>query len=356
MEGQEFGVVFVHLGTEHPPTLQAFSSYLQETSYYPHRFLITDKKNSDLRFEGEVITTSEISQAGKSLLRSKPYYRKVASGYWLNAFERLFALRAIAENPHLPSGPIIHLESDVMPLFDATDIEFLRTNFSRTAVPRFSETLGIGSIVFFPNVQELISTLDALEKLAIDNRNQIRNDMELLGMALNRGLLMELPSHPSDYDKVLYRSNGEHKVLFDGAALGQFLFGQDPFHQSGLRVSGFINPSYALRTKIESIRWGIQFNKGQSELIACFNEDKFKVANIHVHSKEVLPPLSSNSKRWKRAIDEANGKVERLHELSNITSPHSKKLNLWLRIQIARSNGLNQALHRCLLRFFNRMR
>ena len=343
-------MVFVHLGQGAPPTLEAFSKLPRIDNSNLRRVLITDRLSTQLKFDGEVIIWKEISQASNALLKKRRYYLKLADGYWLNTFERIFALRALANLQASASVPIIHLESDVMPLFNLTDIDFLSRNFLDVAIPRFSERRGIGSFMFSPNIQKLTSTLDKLEALAIENYEWLENDMELLGLALNKGLMMELPSHPSDYEARTYTLQKNHKVLFDGAALGQYLFGQDPFHQSGLRVSGFKNPSYFLRAKINSMFWQIELNQEETNLIVDFDKVRYKVANIHIHSKEVLPPLSVSSKRWKRAIDEANGNVLRIQERSMHTSPHSKKPNLWVRFEIAKTKGIKFAIVRYFIK------
>jgi hypothetical protein len=336
--------VFVHLGSFFPPTLNQFSQLPTNLKKKIRTILISDCSTSSLQFSGEIIVHKDLSKASKALLKRRPFYSKLASGYWLNTFERIFALRALVDLPTISSIPIIHLESDVMPLFNLSDIDFLSSNFSKVALPRFSETRGIGSFIFSPNIQVLMSTLEELEVLAIRNSEWLENDMELLGLGLKEGLIMELPSHPSDYSSERYTSQRNQRILFDGAALGQYLFGQDPFHQSGLRYSGFKNSAYFSRTNINSMRWGIESKEKEARLIVEFDEIPFKVANIHIHSKEVLPPLSASSERWQRAIDEANGKVVRIQESITDTSPHLRKPNLWVRFQIAKTKGLKIAL------------
>jgi hypothetical protein len=344
MSQYKCALVFVHLGRETPSTLEAFSGNSSNKSDSFLKILVTDKINNQIKFDGEVIIWKELSSASKALLMKRNYYSKIASGYWLNTFERIFALRALFTLPTISSLPVIHLESDVLPLFNSSDVDFLSNNFSKVAIPRFSETRGIGSFVFSPNIQVLTSTLDELEVLAISNSNWLENDMELLGLGLKEGLLMELPSHPSDYRSRSFTSQGNHRILFDGAALGQYLFGQDPFHQSGLRYSGFKNPPYFSRTNIDSMRWGIESNSEETMLIVEFDKVPYKVANVHVHSKEVLPPLSADSKRWQRAIDEANGRVVRIQERATEISPHLEKPSLWIRFEIAKTRGLKSAV------------
>jgi hypothetical protein len=344
VEQYKFVVVYVHLGVGFPPTLDAFSKFSNVKNDNSLRILITDNEKLGAKFDGQTIVIEGRSQASNYLLKERGYYKKLASGYWINTFERIFALRALGKLPEISSLPIIHLESDVAPLFNLEDVRFLEYNFTNVAVPRFSKLLGIGSFIFTPNVEKLISVVNSLEELAIKNIDWLENDMQLLGIALNQELILELPSHPSDYFKRKYNSVNDYKLIFDGAALGQYLFGQDPFHQSGQRYSGFKNPAYSERTNLEAIKWKLGIDNQESRLIMELDSIQFKVANLHVHSKEVLPPFSVNNARWIRAIEEANGVTDRKREHTTELSPHSKRPNIWLRLQIAKSNGFWRAL------------
>ena len=344
MKQYQFAIVFVHLGLEISPTLEAFSKACIDVHGKVRRILITDHPSAPVNFDGEIVVTTEKSLASGAMLKKRGYYSKLASGYWLNTFERIFALRALKHLPNISSLPIIHLESDVLPLFDSIDVDFIFRNFPNVAIPRFSETLGIGSFIFSPNTEELFSVLDKLETLAIQNVEWMENDMQLLGLALNEGIVSELPSHPSDYFEKAFNSIKGDRLLFDGAALGQYLFGQDPFHQSGFRYSGFKNPAYVARTDIDSMKWKVESDTEGSRLVVEVDKIRYKIANLHIHSKEILPPLSLHSERWDRAIQEANGVITRTQESTTEVSPHSKKPNLMVRLQIAKSKGLRVAI------------
>ena len=209
---------------------------------------------------------------------------------------------------------------------------------------------GIGSIVFSPNLQELENGLNNLEYLMKRNSKVINNDMELLGFGLNEGVIQELPSHPSQYNSGEFKFPDGKRFLFDGAAFGQYLFGQDPFHQENYRVSGYRNPGYCAKTKIEDFTFAITNQDGQPNLIGEFHKQKYVIANLHIHSKELLPELSSTNTRWKRAIDEANGTSARLSEFVEEISPHAQIPALLTRIQIAYKNGIFKALISFLLR------
>ena len=192
--------------------------------------------------------------------------------------------------------------------------------------------------------------MNNLEYLMKRNSKVINNDMELLGFGLNEGVIQELPSHPSQYNSGEFKFPDGKRFLFDGAAFGQYLFGQDPFHQENYRVSGYRNPGYCAKTKIEDFTFAITNQDGQPNLIGEFHKQKYVIANLHIHSKELLPELSSTNTRWKRAIDEANGTSARSSEFVEEISPHAQIPALLTRIQIAYKNGIFKALISFLLR------
>ena len=193
-------LVYVQLGTYYPKTLGLFAKHAEVYSPYLERILVTDNVLKTEWPSGKVIVTAKKSESSNDLLKQHPYYKELTKSYWLNTFERLFALRCLAESALIENLPIIHLESDVLPFITSETISFLNSNFTTLSVPRHDEMRGIGSIVFSPNLQELENGLNNLEYLMKRNSKVINNDMDLLGFGLNEGVIQELPSHPGQYD------------------------------------------------------------------------------------------------------------------------------------------------------------
>jgi hypothetical protein len=343
-------LVYVQLGKYEPKTLDLFANHARLYSPNVEMILITDNLFNVEWPLSNVIVNTKKSEASIDLLRHHPYYKTLSESYWLNTFDRLFALSCLTESALIENLPIIHLESDVLPFITSETISFLNSNFTTLSVPKHDEMRGIGSIVFSPNLQELEKGLNNLEYLMKRNSKVINNDMELLGFALNEGIIQELPSHPSQYDSGDFKCPDGKRFLFDGAAFGQYLFGQDPFHQGNYRVSGYRNPGYCAKTNIEDFTFSITNQDGQPNLIGEFHKQKYVIANLHIHSKELLPELSSTNTRWMRAIGEANGTSARLSEYVEEVSPHAQIPALLTRIQIARKNGVFKALVSLLLR------
>lgn len=348
IKDEPFILVFVHFGPETPDTLATFARAGLNRNKFAIPILISERYRPELDFPGETILYKSFSEASKRFKRVNRHYTTMASGYWAHTFDRIFALSALKDRFPDFGVPVVHLESDVLPLFDKEELAFLKESFDGVAVPRYSQSRGIGSILYSPSISKLRTTLERLNELALEKMDFLENDMQLLGQALNSGLIQELPSHPSDHFGFMPDTTLRHMPLFDGAALGQYLFGRDPFHQHGLMISGFVNPEYAERTDVTDFVWRCDPKEDYVDLVIGTRSGTFKVSNLHVHSKELLPELSDNSERWVRAIREANHEQMRISEVSRAISPHSRNATPYERILIARRKGFWRTAYRYL--------
>jgi hypothetical protein len=171
--------------------------------------------------------------------------------------------------------------------------------------------------------------------------------MQLLGKMLDKGFISELPSGRTPYDREdLYW--GDLKVLFDGAAVGQYLFGQDPLHTNNRRVSGYQNPHHPI--DFQRTYWGISNIESQSFITFNFENSSYVIATAHVHSKEIIPNLELDSAFWTRCIDEANRITERHIGEVVVDVIHSGKINFIDRLRIAKKNGLIKTIKRKLFK------
>jgi hypothetical protein len=85
----------------------------------------------------------------------------------------------------------------------------------------------------------------------------------------------------------------QFQSIFDAAAFGQYLGGQDPIHQNS--GPGFINESCVFNPARFSIQWE-KDAQGRWIPMAAFQETTFPINNLHIHSKR-LGAFSSLSKQ-----------------------------------------------------------
>lgn len=310
----ETTLVFVHLGPAVPPILNVSAGHAQ--TFYPSATvaLITDSPQLHQEFPGEIIKYSRRAEDAwlDRLERRFPEKALDTGGYWIKTLERLFALSSIRELKR--SGPILQIESDVFCAVTPGVVESLAHQYSVPALPRLSEHLACPSLIYFPNEIALRLALENLRKLA-EQRSGWFTDMELLSEAIATGLMDELPTTPETALEVRHSqvqpemSAPTRRVIFDALAIGQYLFGQDPFHTGGQRISGHLWPDF--QQDIQEWHWCIA-EGSPAVLVAETGKGPVEVANVHMHAKidpgSLGPPASSV---WNRAVAEANGTVGR---------------------------------------------
>lgn len=341
--------VFVHLGKNPSPQLIFMAIAAKKLNPSVELYLVTDHPKFWQDFPGMLIVydKSKREEFISNLAKKNKDMEEIAGGYWFFTFERLYALESIySKIEH--DQPFLHFESDVLPMLLQKDLNLFTDRNLRTAVPRFSRSRGIASILYSPSHNDLKRFLNLINNYLTDSKQQI-NDMELLGLALNDGEIDELPTTPKD---AWFDADGK-RLIFDGAAIGQYLFGQDPFHTEGRRISGFINPDF--QPSIQNWKWEIASNGPQPPLLKITAENlDFRVLNLHIHSKIILSEPSYGDD-WTRAVNEANGVIIRVAGEFTPNSIHTSRISLKNRFRSAQRKGLIRSISAYLLRRIRRM-
>jgi len=323
---KKVAIVFVHLGKNPSPTLISSAKYARITNPNARVLLLTDRIKDWKAFPGEVIAIKDSQNRNtRHIVKGASYLEKIAGGYWVNTYERIFVLSQLEEILDLETL-IVHIESDVL----IQDEKILQNALSGIelkgiGVPRMNENQGIASILISPNFGELNKALSLLKKLAIKYPEKCSTDMNLLGLALNLGIISELPTWKSQNS--IPDGLGNY-FLFEGAAVGQYLFGLDPIHTKNIRVSGFENPTFPV--KLSNLKWATQENA----VYAYEGQQKYWFTNLHIHSKEVLCTPLEDPVRWSEAISEANMEVPRKFQENIPEVIHSSGYSLLVKAQI----------------------
>lgn len=301
-------IVFVQLGKNKSNTLNTFAA--NATSRFPNSLivLLTDCPRKWKDFPGKVVE-----------IQSDSFFKAVHSdedqvkhlrmgGYWLHTLNRLFALGELEK--HFPQQyRVIHLESDVISFITPVLAEDIFSNFSGVAIPRYSQDSGIASILLASNLTELSNIIGKLRSNALVSDKEL-NDMDLLGLGLNSNLIQDLnkisffTTNPDNGSKI--------RLHFDGAAIGQYLFGVDTRKRKWEPESGYINKCATFPLK--EIRWDItDISENNPYFIKFHHEDTtYMLANIHVHSKIPLSTFPNNYNFWKQlVIDMNHGEIRR---------------------------------------------
>jgi hypothetical protein len=323
---KKVAIVFVQLGENPSPTLISSAKYAQTTNPNSRLILITDQEKAWKSFPGEIISAGNASKAqSKHIVRKARYLRHIAGGYWVNTYERIFALNLLDQV--LDSDTfIVHIESDVLIQGETILKNAMQgIKLQGIGVPRMNKEQGIASILVSPSYMELNKALSKLEKLARDFPDKCSTDMNLLGLALNLGIISELPVWKNQNAGV---EEPREYFFFEGAAVGQYLFGLDPIHSSNTRISGYLNPEFPIN--LSSLRWAIEGNT----VYAYSEQERYWFTNLHIHSKEILSTPLESPKRWSIAISEANLEIPRTptHNIPEVI--HSSGYSLSVKLEI----------------------
>jgi hypothetical protein len=225
----------------------------------------------------------------------------------------------------------LHIESDVLINSDEQTLVAAAQKIQKTSTVRYSRDSGIASILISPSLSQLQLDLERLERVLI-SKPSTYSDMSLLGDALNEGIFAELPRYPeSDWATVGRPSTF---AIFDGAAIGQYLFGLDPIHTGHHQISGYLNPNFEL--PLNNCSWRIQRADGGSKQQVVFTYENTHLVPlcIHMHSKILIQAPDSEDPEWQRFISEANGRVERKPGPFQENDIHLEELSLTNRIRL----------------------
>lgn len=273
---------FVHLGENPSPTLLSYSKIAKQFLPSAELVLITNHPSNWKSFSGRIINYSakfSFNYRGKIALFHYDKF-KVANGYWINTLERIFALDTLKY--YFPShSTILHFESDVLSFVNPQILEILKDKITKTAVPRYSDNLGIASFLFSPSIEQLSKDLSFLEDVFRTNSGWL-TDMQLLNLGLKTGILQDLNEITND-SKLTLNSN-RYPTYFDPAFLGQYLFGRDALHTKGNILSGYVS-EYATLPLSPSYFETILIDNLPTIVYQSPNQDAIIIGNLHIHSK-----------------------------------------------------------------------
>ena len=287
-------IVFVHLGTK-PPRRCLFDAIDHAITFdkYSDIFLITERHLlagilSDFPTLLEVnrfrfVFSDELPRSlYHQQFSEKRHHDHWRHDFWLLTTERFLYIHDLIL--YLSLENVLHLESDVLIYDDVLSILLSQPETKDVLFP-LDRTRGIGSVVYFsrPAASECLCR-HILSSTAL-NDMALLNEFYSLPQSVAVGALPTLPKglvRKRGLDSNRFAPEGNvGNYIFDAAALGQFLGGIDPIHDSG-RTFGFVNEEAPVDPTDLRLSWGIESGK---KYFFVPDETCSKVLNLHVHSK-----------------------------------------------------------------------
>ena len=233
--------------------------------------------------------------------RNSKHDRNFRQGFWKNASKRLFCVYEAMKKFNIKN--CFHLENDVL-IFG--NVNELNVTNQKVHLVMDHEKRCIPSIVFIPEY----NCLDDL----IKNYNFKLDDMKNMAQFYNRNkfniVTFPIINNNKNYPETsIYNEHFDtFKIIFDGAAIGQYLGGIDPRNEisknmvfnkeaineylntSGIKNNsskslGFINETTIIDYSKFKFLWKSVNNK--KKLFIIIDEEEIPVFNIHVHCKNL---------------------------------------------------------------------
>ncbi len=227
-------------------------------------------------------------------------------GFWKHTITRFYILANFIQMYKLRN--VFHIENDVMVFrpFETIYLEYFElVSKTKILVVKDSPNRVVPSIVFFPSVKSATLLVKHIKE-SIEKSTTFKNDMNILGSYKNIVSFNILPETSFNRDKIPMS-----RVIFDGAAIGQYLGGTDPRNSGASldnfeecldiyrKTSGFINETSVFKPNTcNYMRKSVHITPKDNPInifVAIKSGELFSIANIHVHSKNLKMFSSVNS-------------------------------------------------------------
>lgn len=303
-------LVLIHLGAELPsyltPCIEQARLFNPDIPIYlvagERALAHTPKTLPVIRVTVESLSKSSSHQI---FLRRNRLDKNFLKGFWFYTTERFFYLYEVMKKFELKD--VFHIENDVLIYLDLkTALPIFQKNYSNMIAATFdNDERCIAGFLY-------ISNLEPIKTFTSFIANQIHlggNDMKLLSQFKNAyfqtaidhlpilmpeyaqdRMLESLSHHRTDTPERFFNHFEDFQSIFDAAALGQYLGGVDPFHKSKSTI-GFINESALFNASDFQFEW-IRDDRGRAIPYALYKDQKYKINNLHIHSKNLKAFLS----------------------------------------------------------------
>lgn len=291
-------VVLVHIGDKFPTHLPYCLIQLQLFVKCPIHLFVNrvhlKKFNIPNIFALEELESSNEHNSFKAS-------SSLSHGFWQYATQRFFYVHEYAKLKNLKN--IIHIENDNLIFYDFTK---LQSQFeSRPAWAVFdSENRCIPGFIYFRDSESMYPLVQHF----VSSGSRGKNDMESIAEFRRIfpdiiGCLPIIKNYVEQLPSIFHEQADFFGVLFDGAAVGQYVGGIDPIHNPG-DTTGFINETTVFRCDKTTIEWAIE------DRYKVLKLNGLRLVNLHVHSKDL--------RRW--MSDPASNIVsgERIQQLCDV--------------------------------------
>ena len=238
-------------------------------------------------------------------LKKNKKLSKFRSSFWILSIERYFVLLNFVKKKKINN--FFHGELDNV-FFDLSDMDSKLNKIGRKIFFPIDNKKGFGSIIY-------INSINILEKFCEFILNKLRkkfyNDMKLLYMFARKFPYNTkfLPTEKSIFlkKKINTLNYKVTKGIFDGARIGQYLFGVDPRNiKDKLYNKIIIDDKKTVKKKLKEYYDNCKFYFDNKKFYLKFNKKKINIFNLHIHSKLIKEIFIK--KNYKNILNNINKK------------------------------------------------
>jgi len=295
-----YSIIFVHIGTTLPSYLQHALTQAQLFNPEASIYLVANKEaivnNKNKLAATSIIYCEDLPQSKmhKNFIEHSTLNNTSLNGFWKKTTERFFYLDECIRTYNLKH--VFHLESDNMLYADLSELLPIFKKYKGIAAVFDNDHRCIPSFMYMPTETAMPPLVTFISK----NAKKGLNDMEIIALYKNTNntdLIDGLPIMPKEYtqhdslqksvENSEFFSNhiADFNSLFDGAALGQYLGGID-YQVHKPSGPGFINESCIFNASKFKFIW-ISDNKGRKIPYIQYHGKKYRINNLHIHSKDL---------------------------------------------------------------------
>ena len=250
--------LLLHNNTE--ITLITESAYFDRLIDYPNVELVDSK--------------SLLSEKVLKFHRNSNLDRNFRDGFWHLCSLRLFYVYEYIRKNNLLN--VVHIENDVL-VYENLDNIIDCFKYDKVYAPFDAPNRVIPSFIFIPNHLAF--------KPIIDNYNYNLNDMQNLAQ-FDENIIEPLPIFINNgYTNKFNKNYNDFNVIFDAAAMGQYLGGVDKRNDPN-DTRGFVNETCVIKYNEYKFLW-IK-NYGIYTPYIKINDEIIKIINLHIHSKALF--------------------------------------------------------------------
>jgi hypothetical protein len=206
------------------------------------------------------------------------------NGFWGLTSKRFFFIHSFMNQRNVTN--VFHIENDVLTYYNCDTLEKIISN-DKIWVPADSLRRSIASVMFIPNYK--------IFGLFLDNYNNQANDMQNLSYSQsvmphlfdNFPICFQSEDH-SQEQKFVTRTYPLFNMIFDAAAIGQYLGGVDP-RNNPTNTIGFINETSVIKYGSYNFVWRTLINDESTRkpFIKLDDNIYIPIFNLHIHSKNL---------------------------------------------------------------------